>query len=103
VLIQSGSVRSVRGLACAFSYGLNVLDIKRVIYFLATSVRINFIPMYIILPVVLYGCETWSLTLREEHRLRMFNNRVLTRTFGPKRDEVKGDGRKSYNEELHNL
>jgi hypothetical protein len=42
----------------------------------------------IILPVVLYGCETWSLTLREEHGLRMFENRMLRRTFGPKRDEV---------------
>ena len=44
----------------------------------------------IILPVVLYGCETWSLTLREERRLRVFENRVLRRIFGPKRDEVKG-------------
>jgi hypothetical protein len=42
----------------------------------------------IILPVVLYGCETWILTLREEHRLRMFENRVLRRIFGPKRDEM---------------
>jgi hypothetical protein len=40
------------------------------------------------LPVVLYGCENWSLTLREEHRLRVFENRVLRRVFGPKRDEV---------------
>jgi len=44
----------------------------------------------IILPVVLYGCETWSLTLREEHRLRVFENRVLRRIFGPKRDKVTG-------------
>jgi hypothetical protein len=44
----------------------------------------------IILPVVLYGCETWSLTLREEHILRVFENRVLRRIFGPKRDEVTG-------------
>jgi hypothetical protein len=43
------------------------------------------------LPVVLYGCETWSLTLREEHILRMFENRVLRRIFGPKRDEVTGE------------
>jgi hypothetical protein len=42
----------------------------------------------VILPVVLYGCETWSLTLREEHRLRLFENRVLRRIFGPKRDEM---------------
>jgi hypothetical protein len=48
----------------------------------------------IILPVVLYGCETWSLTLREEHRLRVFENKVLRRIFGPKRDEVTGDWRK---------
>jgi hypothetical protein len=57
----------------------------------------------IILPAVLYGCETWSLTLREEHRLRVFENRVLRRIFGPKRDEVIGGWRKLYNEELHNL
>jgi hypothetical protein len=45
----------------------------------------------IIFPVVLYGCETWSLTLREEHRLRVFENRVLRGIFGPKRDEVTGE------------
>jgi hypothetical protein len=45
----------------------------------------------IILPVVLYGCETWSLKLREEHILRVFENRVLRRIFGPKRDEVRGE------------
>ena len=48
----------------------------------------------IILPVVLYGFETWSLTLREERRLRVFENRVLRRIFGPKRDEVTGEWRK---------
>jgi hypothetical protein len=53
--------------------------------------------------VVLYGCETWSLTLREEHILRVFENRVLRRIFGPKRDEVKGEWRKLHNEELHDL
>jgi hypothetical protein len=57
----------------------------------------------IILPVVLYGCETWSLTLREEHRLRVYENRVLRRIFGPKRDEVTGEWRKLHSEELHNL
>jgi hypothetical protein len=57
----------------------------------------------IILPVVLYGCETWSLTLREEHRLRVFENRVLRRIFGPRRDEVAEEWRKLYNEELHIL
>jgi hypothetical protein len=51
----------------------------------------------------LYGCETWSLTLREEHRLRVFENRVLRRIFGTKRDEVTGEWRKLHNEELHNL
>jgi hypothetical protein len=54
-------------------------------------------------PVVLYGCETWSLTLREEHRLTVFENRVLRRIFGPKRDHVTGDWRKLHNKELHNL
>jgi hypothetical protein len=57
----------------------------------------------IILPVVLYGCETWSLMLREEHRLRVFENRVLRRIFGPKRDEVTGEWRKLHSEELHIL
>jgi hypothetical protein len=57
----------------------------------------------IILPVVLYGCNAWSLTLREEHRLRVFENRVLRRIFGPKRDEVAGGWRRLHNEELHNL
>jgi hypothetical protein len=57
----------------------------------------------IILSVVLYGCETWSLTVREEHNLRVFENRVLRRIFGPKRDRVMGGWRKLHNEELHNL
>jgi hypothetical protein len=57
----------------------------------------------IILPVVLYWCETWALTLREEHRLRVFENRVLRRLFGPKRDEVTGEWRKLHNEELRDL
>jgi hypothetical protein len=57
----------------------------------------------IILPVVLYGCETLSLSLREEHRLRVFENRVLRRIFGSKRDEVTRGWRKLHNEELHGL
>ena len=57
----------------------------------------------IILPVVLYGCETWSLTLREERRLRVFENRMLRRVFGPKRDEVTGEWRKLHNEGLSDL
>jgi hypothetical protein len=57
----------------------------------------------IILPVVLYGCESWSLTLRGRHRLRVFENRVLRRIFGPKKAEVTGKWRKLHNGELHNL
>jgi len=57
----------------------------------------------IILPFVLYGYETWSLTLREERRLRVFENRLLKRIFGSERDEVKGEWRKLHNEELNDL
>ena len=57
----------------------------------------------IILPVVLYGCETWSLTLREERKLRVFENMVLRRIFGPRREEVTGEWRRSHNEELNDL
>ena len=57
----------------------------------------------ITLPVVLCGCETWSLTLREERRLRVFENRVLRRVFGPKRDVVTGEWRKLNKEELREL
>jgi hypothetical protein len=53
--------------------------------------------------MVRYGYETWSLTLREEHRLRVFENRALRRIFGPKRFEVMGEWRKLHNEELHDL
>jgi hypothetical protein len=65
----------------------------------------NLIRIYrtIILPVVLYGCEIWSLTLKEGRRLRVFENRVLRRIFGPKRDEVTGEWRKLHNEELNGL
>ena len=59
--------------------------------------------MTIILSVVLYGCESWSLTLREKCRLRVFENGVLRRIFGPKRDEVTGEWRKLHNEELKGL
>jgi hypothetical protein len=57
----------------------------------------------IILPVVLYGCEIWSLTLRKEHRLRAFENWMLRRIFGPKRDKGKGEWRRLHNGELHNM
>jgi hypothetical protein len=53
--------------------------------------------------VILYGCKTWSLPLKEEHRLKIFENRILNTIFEPKRDEVTGVSRKLHNEELHNL
>ena len=58
---------------------------------------------YVLGSVVLYGCETWSLTFRKERRLRVFDNRVLRRIFGPSRDEVTGEWRKLLNEELNDL
>jgi len=57
----------------------------------------------IILRVVLYGCETWSLTLRKERKLRLFENMVLRRIFGPRREEVTGEWRRLHNEELNDL
>jgi hypothetical protein len=57
----------------------------------------------VILPGVLYGCETWSLTLREDHRLRVFEKRVLRRIFGSKRDKLTGKWKKTHNEELSDL
>jgi len=61
------------------------------------------IKIYIILSVALYGCETWSLTLREERRLRVFENRVLWRVFGSKREKVTGEWRKLHKEELRDI
>jgi hypothetical protein len=69
---------------------------------LPKSVKIK-IYRTIILPVVLYGCASWSLTLREECRLRVFVNRVLRRIFGPKRVEVTGEWRRLHNKELYAL
>ena len=71
-----------------------------------TMKQIEILNVYIyypikILSVVLYGCETWSLTLREERRLRVFENRVLRRIFGSERDEVTGEWRKLHKEELN--
>ena len=57
----------------------------------------------IILPVVLFGCETWSLTLQEERKLRMSENMVLMKIFGPRRDDVRGEWRSRHNEELNDL
>jgi len=67
------------------------------------SVPVIFEPPCIILPLVLYGCETWSLTLREECGLRVFENRVLKRIFGLKKDKITGEQNKLHNEELNDL
>jgi hypothetical protein len=69
---------------------------------LSKSVKIK-IYRTIIFLVVLYGCETWSLTLRKECRLTVFENRVLRRMFGPKSDEVTGEWRRLHNKELYAL
>jgi hypothetical protein len=71
-------------------------------HLLSQSLKIR-IYKTVILPVVLYGCENMSLTLREEHRLQVFENRVLRRMFKLKRDEVTGGWKKLHNEELHDL
>ena len=73
------------------------------LYILLVLFMTPFDLLIIIVPVVLYGCETWSLTLREERRLRVFENRVLRIVFGSKRDEVIGEWRKLHNEELRDL
>jgi hypothetical protein len=70
--------------------------------FLSKNLKIK-IYRNIILPDVFYGCEPWSLTLREERKLRVFDNRVLRRIFGPRRDEVTGEWRKLHKEELNDL
>jgi hypothetical protein len=85
------------GHACYYS-GQNLFSSRM----LSKNIKVR-IQKTIILPVVLNGCETWSLTLREEHRLGVFENRVLRRIFGPKRDEETEGWRKLHNEELHKL
>jgi len=79
-------------------------SVQNLLYFSLLSKNLK-IKVYrnIILPVVLYGCKTWSLTFREERRLAVFENRVLRRIFGPKRDEVTGEWRKLHNEEFNYL
>jgi hypothetical protein len=84
------------GNACSYS-GQNLLSSRLI----SKNLKIK-IYKIVILPVVLYGCETWSLTLREEHRLRVFENRRLRRIFGPKSKED-GSWRKLHNDELHSL
>jgi hypothetical protein len=93
-LIQEEIKRFNSGNACYHSVQ-NLLSSR----LLSKNLKIR-IYKTIILPVVLYGCETWSLTLREEHRLGVFENRVLRRIFGPKRNEVTGERRKLHNKEL---
>jgi len=90
-------IRLKLGNACYYSV-LNLLSYR----LLSKNLKIK-IYRTIILPVVLYGCETWSLTLREESRLRVFENTVLRRVFGAKRDEVTGKWRKLHNEEFRDL
>jgi hypothetical protein len=96
-LIQEEKRRLNLGSACHHS-AQNLFSC----HLLSESVKIR-IYKTTMLPVGLYGCETWSLTLREEHKLWVFENRVLRRIFGLKRDEVIGDWSKLHNEELHNL
>jgi hypothetical protein len=80
------------------------MEKRQVLYYVSRVLSRNVkVKIYktIILSFVLYGCETWSLTLREEHRLRVFENWVLRRIFGLKMGEVTGEWRKLHNEELH--
>jgi hypothetical protein len=83
---------------------LNGVTTQKTIILIFIAIR-NFSPYRVvsILSVVLYGCETWTLTLREERKLRVFENMVLRRIFGPRRDEVTGEWRRLHNEELNGL
>ena len=69
-------------------------------YLLSKKLKVNTYKTIILLPVVLYCCETWSLALREEHRLRVFENKVLRKIFGVKRYEITGERRKLHNAEV---
>jgi len=72
--------------------------------FMSSIVQILYIALaWILLPIVLYGCETWSLTLRQERKLGVFENMVLRRIFGSRNDEVTGEWRRLHNEELNDL
>ena len=95
IVVVWGSLRS--GSACYHSVQ-NLLSSR----LLSKNLKIK-IYRAIILPVVLYGCETWSLILREEMKLRVFENMVLRRIFGPRRDEVTGEWRRLHNEELNDM
>jgi hypothetical protein len=96
--IQEEIKRSVNSGNACFHSVQNLLSSR----LLSKNVKVR-IYKTIILPVVLYRCETWPLTVREEHKLRVFENRVLRRIFGSKRDGVTGGWNKLHNKELHNL
>jgi hypothetical protein len=98
---------SVKGSCCSEHHVIDVFELAYVwqSFVFQVAIKNTKIRVYrtIVLPVVLYGCETWSLTLREEQRLRVFENRVLRRIFGPKRDRATGEWRRLHNEELNGL
>jgi hypothetical protein len=100
ILLQNFAVCvSISKVSCSTGIGWHIVSYYHSVQnllssrFLSKDLKIR-IYKTIILPVVLYGCETWSLTIREEHGLRVSENRVLRRIFGPKRDEVTGEWRK---------
>jgi hypothetical protein len=83
---------------------LVTIQVQNLLYSCQLSKKVKFsIYKTVILPVVLYGCETLSLKLKKDHRLRVLENRVLRIIFGTKRDEVTGSWRNLFNEEIHNL
>ena len=94
-----------------WNYKHAIITVKWVVFVVQSTAAVvsrrvqafSAVKLTIILPVVLYGCETWSLTLREERKLRLFENMVLRRIFGPRRDEVSGEWRRLHNEELNDL
>jgi len=96
-IVEEIKSRLRSGNACYYSVQ-NLLSSRLLSKYLKIKIYRN-----IILPVVLYGCETWSLTLREERKLRVFENKVLRKIFGPRRDEVTGEWRRLHNEELNDL
>jgi hypothetical protein len=97
-LIQEEIKRRLNSGNSCYHSAQNLLSSRQ----LSKSVKVR-IYKIIIFPVVLYGCETWTLTVREEHKLRVFENRVLRRIFGLKRNEMMGGWRKLHNDELHDL
>jgi hypothetical protein len=92
---------------CVFHWSMSMLCFVSYVFLCSfysrSLILLRGVCKIIILPVVLYGCETWSLISREECRLKVFENRMLRGIFGPKRDEVVGGCRKLHSEEFHNL